>query len=241
MMPLPGLSSAFHGLTITHISDLHIGSFGELERRLVRKLRKQTQELIAITGDFTDNDAGIEATLRTVSLLSAAHGIWAVPGNRDYYGNYNHKNPPPIFDLLRGVGVRVLVNEHAPAVRRAGEDLFLLGVDDPIHNFADLGAALRGLPGETPRILLAHAPDIMHDGNFRQVTLALVGHTHGGQIRLPLVPPAIGHSDASMTFSAGLYRLGATRMYVNRGIGTSRIPLRFACPPEITYLHLMAL
>ncbi|MDQ2714035.1 MAG: metallophosphoesterase [Chloroflexota bacterium] len=236
---VPNLAPAFEGLTITQISDLHIHSFGDVERRLVQMLQSRPQQLIAITGDFVDDDSGIEAAMRVVKALRAEFGIWAVPGNVDYYDEYDDGNRPPIFAQLRRAGVHLLLNEHAPVLQRAGEQLYLLGVDDPVHNFADIGAALQGLPADTPRILLAHSPDVATYAEIAHISLALVGHTHGGQIRLPLIPPALDHSPASQAYPAGFYRVGPAQLYVNRGIGTSHIPLRFACQPEITYVRLV--
>lgn len=237
---VPNLAPAFEGFTITQISDLHIHAFGDVERRLVHMLQSQPQQLIAITGDFVDDDSGIDAAMRVVNALLAEFGVWAVPGNVDYYGEYDDSNRPPIFARLRRAGVRLLLNEHGSVVQRGGEQLSLLGVDDPVHNFADIGAALQGLPAHAPRILLAHSPDIAMYDEMAQISLALVGHTHGGQIRLPLIPPALDHSPASQIYPAGFYRVGPAQLYVNRGIGTSHIPLRFGCEPEITYVRLTA-
>ncbi|MBA2678144.1 MAG: metallophosphoesterase [Ktedonobacteraceae bacterium] len=237
---VPNLAPAFEGLTITQISDLHIHSFGDVERRLIHMLQSQPQQLIVITGDFVDDDSGIDAAMRVVNALRAEFGVWAVPGNVDYHDEYDDGNRPPIFARLRQAGVRLLINEHAGALQRGGEQFYLLGVDDPIHNFADIGDALQGLPADAPRILLAHSPDIATYEEMTQISLALVGHTHGGQIRLPLIPPALDHSPASQAYPAGFYRVGPTQLYVNRGIGTSHIPLRFGCQPEIAYVRLVA-
>lgn len=240
-VPVRGLSSAFDGLIITQISDLHMQAFGDIERRLLSMLQRYPQQLIAITGDFADNSQGVSVALRLVKSLHAEYGIWATPGNIDYYsGRYNRRRRPPIFDLLRQAGVHLLLNAHAPAVQRGRETLYLIGVDDPVYHYADLEDALQDLPSDAPRILLAHSPDIIKDATAHQVALALVGHTHGGQIRLPLLPSLIAHSAACSTYSAGMYQVGPTQLYVNRGIGTSHIPLRFACAPEITYIRLVA-
>ena len=235
---VPGLPAAFDGLIITQLSDLHIHSFGDIERRVVSLLQKRSQQLIAITGDFVDDDSGIEAALRLVKSLHAEFGIWAIPGNVDYYGPYDYENQPPIFQQLRRLGVHLLINQHGSISASKGERLYLLGSDDPVHGYADIGQALQGMPADVPHILMAHSPDIVEYDHIEQMSLVFAGHTHGGQICLPLVPPAIDHSGPSMNYPAGLFKVGPTHLYVNRGIGTSHIPLRFACRPEITYVRL---
>jgi uncharacterized protein len=138
--------------------------------------------------------------------------------------------------LYRRAGARLLVNEHC--VLNAG--LTIVGTEDSVTRHYDLRAALRGLPATPVRIHLSHAPEVF-DWTAQpplSFALCLAGHTHGGQIRVPFLPPLVPWG-AGPRFVAGWYpdtRMGPA--YVSRGIGTSGIPLRFNCPPELPFLRL---
>ena len=137
---------------------------------------------------------------------------------------------------LRSAGVCPLVNA---AVQVAGADLWVAGVDDLTEGHPDLRAALAGVPDEPPLILLAHNPDIWLDARVAAADLVLSGHTHGGQVRLPIV--GVAHTQGthlSRQRPAGWFEHGGTRMFVSRGLGES-IPLRFGVRPQAALIRLM--
>ena len=150
-----------------------------------------------------------------------------------------------VTEALSANAITVLDNAHAP-IERAGARFWLAGVDDPVVDTPDpelaIPQSIRNVPHE-PIVLLCHAPDYVDDllptPAGRALSLMLAGHTHGGQVRVPLIRPLIlpplGHK-----YVEGWFRFGNLQLYVNRGLGTVGIPVRLDCPPEITLLTLRA-
>ena len=254
---LPRLPKALHGFTVVHLSDLHLGPCVGAEdvRRSVAIANALGADLIALTGDFVYRSARYaEACARELAALRARYGIYAVLGNHDVW-----TDPDAVAESLRRAGVRVLRNERQ-ALRVGSTRLWLIGVEDVgVTGFTAFGLissisrsdfkalwkgahdaflrALEGLPlGET-RLLLVHNPDFAEMVEGR-VDLVLAGHTHGGQVRLPLVGAPIVPSCYGQKYAAGLVRAGGTQVYVNRGIGAIGLPMRFLCRPEVTLIVL---
>ncbi|RME58479.1 MAG: hypothetical protein D6790_11910, partial [Caldilineae bacterium] len=136
-------------------------------------------------------------------------------------------------------GVQVLHNRSVhlnSALGQEGLDLYLAGVDDLQEGHPDLAAAFREVPSDAPLVLLAHNPDILQAPAALRADLVLAGHTHGGQIVLPLIGPAHTQTELlSRRHASGYLRRGNTQIYINRGLGEG-IPLRFGAPPQITLI-----
>jgi predicted MPP superfamily phosphohydrolase len=126
--------------------------------------------------------------------------------------------------------VRLLVNQ----AEQIADMFWLVGVDDPSGVYDDLTGALQNVPARAIRILLAHSPHIVERIGGRHFDLILAGHTHGGQVNLPLFRNYWLRDDASRRYCAGLYEIGGSPLYVNRGISTFPVPLRIGARPEIT-------
>jgi predicted MPP superfamily phosphohydrolase len=157
-------------------------------------------------------------------------GIFAVLGNHDQC------NPQFIIRSLENHGITVLRN-YALHVESGGARFWIAGVDDVLEGNARLDESLRTIPRGEATILLAHEPDFADAARRYPVDLQLSGHSHGGQIRLPLagatyLPPL------ARKYPSGLRRLGPLTLYTNRGLGTVVLPIRFDCPPEVTLLTL---
>jgi predicted MPP superfamily phosphohydrolase len=120
------------------------------------------------------------------------------------------------------------------------DGFWIVGVDDPTGRFDDLRGALDGVPDGATRILLGHSPDIVERIAHSPFDLVLVGHTHGGQVNLPLLKDVWLSDDAARRYSAGLYAVGGSQLYVNRGIGTFPLPIRIGSRPEVTHLTFHA-
>ncbi|MGQ0604838.1 MAG: metallophosphoesterase [Anaerolineales bacterium] len=237
-LTLPRLPRAFHGVTLAQLSDLHLGPVPTLDASLqmvqaaIQTALNLRPDLIALTGDFVRRTGWEDTLLDVLRPLSAPHGVFGVRGNHDWYRGAKH-----VTQIATEAGVRMLVNESV-AVRRGGETLYLAGVDDLYGNHQDLNRALAGAPMEAAVVLLAHEPDFADTAALdSRVMLQLSGHSHGGQVRVPLLDqswlPRFGQK-----YPAGLYRVGELQLYTNRGIGVVGPAIRFNCRPEVTLFTL---
>jgi predicted MPP superfamily phosphohydrolase len=225
-------------LTIAHLTDLHVRRLGRRERSLLAILEREKPDVIVVTGDsVVDGDVLVPLGERASGFtyaragelfdrLTAPLGVFAVRGNwenvrrlRDERGYY------------RDHGVRLLVNE-SHEVRPV---VWLAGVDDP-EGRPDVDKALRGVPGGAFAVALFHSPALF-DAVAGRVSLALAGHTHGGQVRFPLMPP-FWLPDHCGRYVEGFYEDKGSRLYVSRGVGTSVLPVRFLCRPEVAIFRI---
>src|SRR5208283_2294111 len=235
---LTKLPDAFHGYRIAQISDIHFDEYTEPSflRRVVGQVNRLAPDLVLMTGDYVSNsplghDFAHGAIFRCADLLRelTCPLRFAAMGNHD-----SILGAPNIREALATAGIPLLVNQHV-AIERAGERLWLAGIADPLSNKPDLGLAVPASP-DGPVLLLCHAPDyadkVLAHPRGALVDLMLAGHSHGGQVRLPLVG-ALHRVDGGKKYVQGLFRLGHMQLYVNRGIGTIGLPFRLNCPPEI--------
>ncbi|KQS69639.1 metallophosphoesterase [Methylobacterium sp. Leaf361] len=231
----PGLD----GYTILHLTDLHISRLfpAAWARAVVARADALQADLIVVTGDFIDGS--LEARRDDVAplrALRARDGVWAVPGNHEYF--FDHDS---WMRHLAGLGIRVLANTHT-ILRRGGGALVLAGVTDRSapatgHPGPDLDAALAGAPPGAPIVLLDHQPANAAQAAARGVALQLSGHTHGGMIRGLDRLVARGNSG----FVSGAYRVGVMRLYVSNGTGLwPGFALRLGRPSELTRITLRA-
>lgn len=232
---LDALPSAFHGLRIVQISDIHHGLFLPKEwlSEAVRQANRLDPDIVALTGDFvTYSRRNIGPAAELLGRLRARYGVYAVLGNHDF-----RVDPDGITAALREQRIDVLRNRHI-SLRFRSESIYLAGVDDYGYG-ADLRRAIRGVPRDAATILLAHNPRVIRLASSRGVSLVLSGHTHGGQVNLPLLGTVYGRSPERLRYKIGWDRMGATQIYVSRGIGTIVLPWRLRCPAEITHLELL--
>ena len=235
---LHGLPGAFRGLRIVHLTDIHHGLYLPLQALVdaVEVANELEPDVVALTGDFvTYSRAYIQPAAAILGLLRARYGVYAVLGNHDF-----RVGADAVTRALRREGIHVLRNQHTTlhaAPHGFGPTLHIAGVDD-LNYGADLPRALQRIPRGTPTVLLSHNPRIIGRASRSGVDLVLSGHTHGGQVNLPLVGTILGRSPRRLRFKQGWDRLGATQIYVSRGIGTVVLPLRVRCPAEIASLEL---
>jgi uncharacterized protein len=226
------------GLRVAVVSDLHTGAPWVDERkvaRIVAKVSARRPDLIALVGDYADPTVPLgktvapEAVAEELAALRAPLGVFAVLGNHDWY-HYGERVPR----ALREAGLEVLEND-AVAVEHEGEVLWVAGLADMRERDADVSIALAMVPPQQALIALTHDPDMFPSLRDRaQVVLA--GHTHGGQVGLPLLRRAAAPSGRGYT--GGEVREGGGYMYVSRGVGTTGLPIRLAAPPEIAVLTI---
>ena len=242
-IPLAGLHPDHRGLEIAHITDLHIGNGMEGERlaALVRDTNDVDADLIVLTGDLFDFDPGfVEEGARGLSGLRARLGVYAVLGNHDTYTGTElvvdalRRNAPNIR-LLRGECVRLPLDEP----------LYIAGVEDPGRNWTDADLHVEDLerlaeerPSDGPVLLLVHRPQAFPQAARLGFPLVLAGHTHGGQMALPLPGGKVNLARIVTRFHRGLYELEGSVMYVNRGVGVAGPAIRFNCSREIATVEL---
>jgi predicted MPP superfamily phosphohydrolase len=227
---LDRLSAAFDGLRIVHLTDIHHSLFTPLEyvQRAVKLANLLHPDIIALTGDYvTLSPTYIWPMAQMMGKLRARLGVFAVLGNHDFKVDAGE-----ITRALRKQRVRVLRNAHYP-LRAGSATLWMVGVDDLWWEADDLPAALHGIPAREPKILLCHNPMGIRSAAAHGIDFMISGHTHGGQVRLPVVGSLRGRSKLGERFVDGWNRLNGTQIYVSRGIGRSVVPLRLNCPPEI--------
>lgn len=232
MVYIKGLPSSFEGFRIVHLSDLHGKIFADME--LVNKVNDLKPDMIAITGDVFDDSEKIplEYVDSVFKDFKARNGTYFVVGNNDLYlGELNIKSK------LASLGITTLLNENVK-LGMEGQYIDVIGVNDPFYQKHQLDMALEGSESST-KILLAHTPEIIDEASEAGIDLVLVGHTHGGQVRIPFLPQLKTNVRKGYEkYHAGLYKIKGTQMYINRGLGVNDIHLRFLARPELTVLVL---
>src|SRR5580698_4513100 len=242
------LPQEFEGFTIAQLSDFHYDErfSAAAIRSAVEIANKLQPNLTVLTGDFVTEP--VLAHRRHLNLREAADaagpcgallnklkadfGVMSVIGNHD--GN---TDPVRVKELLRDQGLPVMYDEAKP-IERVGKRIWIAGLDDNPDE-TDLRPALKGIPQGELVIVLVHEPDVADLISKYPVDLQLSGHSHGGQVRLPLIGPAY-LPRLGRKYPRGLRRVGPLTLYTNVGIGTMGLPIRLNCPPEVTLLTLRA-
>ena len=247
---------AFDGFKIAMISDIHGGSNGasaEQIRRVVETTNAQNPDVIVLLGDYVSqgmtrqpiHERPLKMPMRDVADnlagLKAKYGVFAVLGNHDgWYGDSE------IAAELTRVGYRVLQNEIA-VIQRNGASLRLLGLKDhlKLDSWISFDATVRSVVNSYPKdgqiIALEHSPDILYIFNYWKhlnpdLKLMLAGHTHGGQVWLPILGAPLVPSSVGQRYAQGHVEEEGVHMFVTSGIGTSVLPFRFMVPPEVAVI-----
>jgi predicted MPP superfamily phosphohydrolase len=244
-LPAPGADPALDGLVVVQLSDFHAGFAPSFNLRAMRKAIDLAlgarPDLVLITGDFAGGPYGSAELQRQLRRLRAPLGVFAVLGNHDHGDSKAPFVRPTDPRVLRDRGVRLLVNETAD-VTYHGATIQIGGVDDTDGGHDDLPEVLAALdrrPGVL-RLLLSHHAEVVRGTQPGDFHLTLAGDTHGGQICLPLPGRRLLLSDLSAEFAEGAYDVGGRPLYVTRGVGTSMLPLRAFCRPEVVVFHVEA-
>jgi predicted MPP superfamily phosphohydrolase len=231
---VPGLDPAHDGLRVAQLSDLHVGpkAVPGAARSAIEQANAFEPDLVVLTGDYLSHRASDVNDVR--EHLGGLRGpVLAVLGNHDVW-----LDPRGAADALRGHGYEVLDNAWTRVALR-GVPFTVVGVGDHLTRREDVAAATRGLPANGPApLVLAHGPrtaDTLR--GLGRPALCLSGHTHGGQINLPIVTPLF-LAALREPYARGHYRVGAVHLYVNRGIGSSGLRVRVNSPAEVTLATL---
>jgi hypothetical protein len=227
-----GLTEALNELSIVHLSDLHLVKTGKREAKLLKAVNELNPDILVITGDFVNKREIVDVCTQLINKFRARYGKWGV------WGNYDHS----MLNLtdrrkLAASDIVILSNENQ-SIAVNQQNMWIIGLDDPVTGRDDLLQAIAGVPEDDFKILLSHSPAIIEEAHRYGIDLVLAGHTHGGQMYIPLISHLIVRLFGGKGYIAGLYRVGHTYLYVTRGIGTSILPLRAFCPPEIALIKL---
>ncbi len=235
---LPNLHANFNGFRLVQISDIHLDGWMNRKRLedIIQRINEQQPDLVAITGDFISHPTGQHESdlAAALSQVKARFGAVAVLGNHDHW-----TDPKMVRRALKAGSIRDLSNRFI-TLERDGAQLHIAGVDDIVERLDRLDLVLESLPETGSAILLAHEPDYADtsaaSGRF---DLQLSGHSHGGQVVLPIIGapilPPLGR-----LYPSGLYQVGGMYQYTNRGLGMTGLHLRLNCNPEVTVFTLEA-
>lgn len=232
---LSDLPERFEGFRITQLTDLHHSRIVGIDevRRTVDLANSTKPDLIALTGDYTTSYRRyIDPCAEALGSLNAPEGVWAVLGNHDHY-----TDPELTSRALEHNRIAVLNNANT-SLRRGSDVLQLSGIDDWSWAGTNWPRAMHGLDQKRPTVLLSHQPRVLDFAETEKIGLIISGHTHGGQIDLPLIGPPARFASAELKYPQGLFRRGDTQLYVSRGTGVIGLPLRLGVRPEIAVLRL---
>ena len=240
---LRNLPPTFAGMRLCQVSDIHLDEYTEpfFLERIVHHVNSLAPDVVLLTGDFVTRGsltfvAANHAAHRAAEILQTLHcpERYAILGNHDVV-----VGAALVTHALESRGIPVLRNAFTP-LTRGGDRLWIAGTADPGTDHPDLNLAIPARP-DAPVLLMVHAPDfadvVAAHPRGPLVDLMLSGHSHGGQIRLPVLG-ALVLPPGGQKYVQGAFRLGNMQLYVNRGVGTVGLPLRLNCPPEITVFTL---
>lgn len=229
---------------ILQITDLHMELWTKREDKVLEFVARAKPDVIILTGDYVNTSYNEDPkTLRQVrqflSMLDAPHGVYATLGS-----------PPvdlkqhvvPLFD---GLNIKLLRHDWERVDFGDGRQLAILGMDCSHHLPTDevrLAQLVSRVPADIPQLFAFHSPEMMPQATAHGIDIYMCGHTHGGQVRLPLIGPILTSSQLGRKYVMGMYREWRTHLYVSRGIGLEGMSaprVRFMCPPEMTLMVLL--
>jgi len=231
---VPGLDPAHDGLRVAQLSDLHVGAMTPVERirAAIEEANRFSPDLVALTGDYLSHDrAGVALMREQLGGLEAP--TVATLGNHDRW-----VDPRGAGAALEHLGYGFLENENTTLTLRHAP-FTVIGIDDLRTRSADIPRAMKGAPAGS-RLYLAHVPSTADTlASWETPMLVLSGHTHGGQVNVPLLTPAIRWIIGE-PYLDGLYQVQMVQLYVNRGVGNVGVDLRINAAPEVSLLTLRA-
>lgn len=228
-------------ITVVQFSDTHVGDFFTTEdlKKVVDKINEQQADLVLFTGDLMDNaaeyDGSIDEIATILSKIKATNGKYVVFGNRDYGGGAERFYE----DLMESAGFEVLVNSSR-TLEVKGTTISLFGADDALIGYYNSNKTMQGISNDHLNLLLIHEPDLISDFLSYPIDLATAGHSHGGQVYIPFYGPLLTTALAE-DYVRGLYDFGNNRktlLYVNTGIGNTKVPFRLFNVPQISVFKL---
>ena len=233
-LPIMNLPTAFDGWRILFIADMHLDGVSDLARRIVRIADGLDYDVCFLGGDYsygydTSDERMIDQVRKVVTFLVGRSRVFGILGNHDEYRT---------AEMLNELGVEMLLNENV-CMEKDGEKIFLVGVDDDFFfQAAEMEKAGASVPEGACKIMLSHTPELYKQAAQSDYSLFLAGHTHGGQICLPGGIALVANARVPWRLIKGAWEYGGMAGYTSYGVGTSVVPVRFFCPPEVTLLVL---
>ena len=233
---IPGLPAALDGLTVCHVTDVHHGPYLDLDRvkAVIDLALSLKPELFLLTGDMVHKSPEyIDPVWEELGRLRAPLGVFCVMGNHDHWEGIEHSRW-----AAQQAGIPEL-NNRGLSISRRGARLWLAGVGDLYEDEQLLDQALAGIRQNEPAVLLSHNPDFADEVTDPRVKLILAGHSHGGQIVIPLIGPLV--VPCKHKYAMGLVRTEVSQVYISRGVGMAIMPIRMNCRPELPVITLTGL
>lgn len=236
------IPESFDGITIVQFSDTHLGFQYNLNKmtKLMDTINSFKPDLIFFTGDLMDTPNQYADKKKIAPILDKLHapmGKYCIYGNHDHggYGSTLYK------DIMEEAHFTLLLNDARPIRLKDGNSIYLVGIDDAMLGRPDLSLALKKVPENVFTLLLSHAPDLADSASHYPIQWQLSGHSHGGQVKIPFFGPLVIPPFARK-YPEGIYSIPGKyeplTLYVNRGLGTTRLPFRFMAKPELTVFTL---
>ena len=233
---VPTLPPSFDGFKILHLSDLHLDVFEGMGEHVGRLISKLEYDLALLTGDFryhthSDYYPVFREIERLSPWLKCSYGSFGILGNHDFL---------EFVPLLESHGIRMLLNESAQ-IEIAGDRLWVVGLDDAhFYGIHDYERAFQQVPSEATKILMIHSPETLEDASRFKTDFVVSGHTHAGQVCLPGGFALWLNANCPRQYCGGPWVYDGIPGYTSSGVGSSGVPLRFNCPPEVVVHHLYA-
>ncbi|MFI3121080.1 MAG: metallophosphoesterase [Methylococcaceae bacterium] len=235
-IPIPNLPLSFHGFTLAHLTDVHLGALvsPSFVEEIVHRANRLNTDIIVCTGDYVHQRNTIEEIDKVwpvLSKLTARYGVYSVLGNHDHWADTARS----LYWLERsGQNIR----HQCKPIYKGREKILLGGAGDFWEDELKINEAFSCSDQDDCKILLSHNPDSVDTDFQTPLSLVLSGHTHGGQVVLPLLgAPRLPVENKA--YSSGLISTPKTPLFISRGIGWSTLPVRFNCYPEIAVLELV--
>jgi hypothetical protein len=229
---MKNVSAQAQELTIVQISDIHFKGFNIVPRKIVEELIRMKPDYLFVTGDIVNWD------LKKIDDLKDFLAKLSSIKNTKIYGVFgNHEHLSKKFDSIK----KILLDSQIQFLNNQAitlpEGINLVGLDDPHLQLSDLNI-LEGLDETLPTIILAHSPEIFKDITIEN-SLVLSGHTHGGQVNIPVLADPFLPLNKDREYKRGLFEENNKYLYVNRGLGTTFLPIRLNSFPEIAIFKLI--
>lgn len=232
---VPRLPDKFLDLNILYFSDLHLDGLEGLASRMIRILERLEADIFIFGGDlrmstYGDYNTCLELFSTIMTNVTTKYGKFAVLGNHDCL---------EMIPAMEDMGIKVLLND-SHRIEKDGQEIYIVGVDDPhYYKCSDIQVALNGVPEKAFKIFLCHTPEMFKEAAANNMDLYLCGHTHAGQVQLPIIGPVFTHSRSPRSMAQGFWKAGSMQGYTSSGVGVSGVPVRFLTRGEVVALTLV--